>query len=532
MEELPDKIGRYPIVGRLATGGMAEILLGKVIGPSGFERPVVIKRALPHLAGQQAYVDMFLDEANIVAGIRHPNVVHVQELGQADGELFMVMEYLDGESAATLQRRLQKAGRQLPYGLASHIVSEACSGLHAAHELTDAEGRPLNVVHRDLSPHNIFITYSGQIKLIDFGVALALGRRTRTDAGQVKGKFAYMSPEQCTGRRVDRRSDLFSMGTVLYELSTGRRLFERSNKVFVLAAICKQDFPPPSTLCDGYPPDLERVVLRALERNPDERYGTAAEMRKDLYRVVGAQELETSPTDMLASMMEELFDSRITEKSNMIRLVKSGREIETVPAAHVDLDVDLPWVSQTAATLVAPKRPAGGDAGLASEDATILSPAVRRRRAAIAAVGGLTVAVLLALVLTRQGDGTDGASSPLGTTGPASAAPTPTATEAPTETSKASEDREVEFTIESTPSGATVIADGVERGKTPAQFTMPRGDDSLEVVVELEGYLPWIEQVVPEADVKRHPKLKPLDWQSPAPRGPRPQGKPKFRRFN
>ncbi len=173
---------------------------------------------------------MFVDEARIVAGIRHPNVVAVQELAHEGDELFLVMEYLEGESVGGVARRLVTRGESLRRSLAAFVIAEACAGLHAAHELVDDEGLPRDLVHRDVSPQNVFVTYSGQVKVLDFGVAKAANRNTQTEAGQVKGKFAYMSPEQCLGKPLDRRSDIFGLGIVLWELSTGRRLFKRGSE--------------------------------------------------------------------------------------------------------------------------------------------------------------------------------------------------------------------------------------------------------------------------------------------------------------
>src|SRR5262245_48097918 len=239
----PTQIGRYQIVGELATGGMAEILLGKLVGPSGFERPVVIKRILPHLAKRSSFVQMFLDEARVVARIRHPNVVHVHELGKDGDELFMVMEYLDGESLQNVQRRTRKNKERLPLALAAHVVAQVAGGLHAAHELADDAGRPLGLVHRDVSPHNVFITYDGNVKVLDFGIAKFAERATDTEAGQLKGKFPYMSPEQCRGLPLDRRSDVFSLGTVLFELVTGRRLFARDTGLLAMQAVVSDRVP-------------------------------------------------------------------------------------------------------------------------------------------------------------------------------------------------------------------------------------------------------------------------------------------------
>ena len=290
-----ERVGRYEVAGRLATGGMAEILLGRLVGPSGFERPLVIKRILPHLAEQQSFVSMFLDEARLAAQIRHPNVVSVSELGQEGDDLYLVMEYLEGENAAGLIRRSMVTGKNTDFALCAYIVAEACAGLHAAHELTDPDGNPLRLVHRDVSPQNIFVTYGGAVKVLDFGIAKAADRITQTEAGQLKGKFDYMSPEQCRGRALDRRSDVFALGIVLYELTTRKRLFKRSNKLAMLEAVCRDPIYPPSKLIKGYPAALERVLMKALKRDPDARYATAAEMRRDLLSAMREMNAPVAP---------------------------------------------------------------------------------------------------------------------------------------------------------------------------------------------------------------------------------------------
>jgi eukaryotic-like serine/threonine-protein kinase len=234
---VPTSMGRYEIVATLASGGMAEILLARLDGAEGFQRPVVVKRILPQLARTRSYRDMFVDEARIVAGIRHPNVVQVHELGQQDDELFLVMEYLDGESLGSLMRRLWSRGRRMDRDVAAWVVAEACAGLHAAHELTDEDGLPRNLVHRDVSPHNVFLGYQGGVKVLDFGIAQASERITKTETGQVKGKFEYMSPEQIQSRPLDRRADVFALGVLLYELTTARRLFKRPSLPRVIDAI-------------------------------------------------------------------------------------------------------------------------------------------------------------------------------------------------------------------------------------------------------------------------------------------------------
>src|SRR5690606_4471316 len=200
--------------------------------------------------------------------------------------LFLVMEYLVGENLASLVRRLTRRQERIGYGLCAYIIAEVCDGLHFAHELADEDGKPLGLVHRDVSPQNVFVTYGGDVKLLDFGVATAAHRLTQTASGEVKGKYAYMSPEQGQGEPLDRRSDIFSLGTVLYELTTLRRLFKRPNELQVMRAITEEPIPRPSREVPDYPRALEEVCVRALARDPDERYATAAEMRDDLLRVM------------------------------------------------------------------------------------------------------------------------------------------------------------------------------------------------------------------------------------------------------
>jgi serine/threonine-protein kinase len=400
--ELPKAIGRYEILGRLATGGMAEILLGRISGPSGFERLVVVKRILPHLARQQRFVAMFLDEARIVARIRHSNVVQVQELGQEGEELYITMEYLEGESVAGLLKRLVLRGHTLGAHLAAYVVAEACAGLHAAHELEDSTGAPQGLVHRDVSPQNVFVTYQGQVKVIDFGVVKAHDRMARTEAGQLKGKWEYMAPEQYLGKTIDRRADVFALGILLYELGTMRRLFKRFNEMLTMKAITKEPVTPPSRVVPDFPASLEAICLKALARSRDERYATAAEMRRDLLaamRGLPASAQEPEPSEALAALMREHFAERIEEKGELLRRVKDGVRVTNVPAAETDERVEVP----------------GGE-GLTTTGTTSSteSPVTRRRSAwgAIALAGVLLMggaAFAIVQAQSRRGDGADAA---------------------------------------------------------------------------------------------------------------------------
>lgn len=279
------RVGRYELLGEIATGGMAEIFLAREAeGPdAGAQR--VVKRILPHLARQTEFVEMFLHEAKLLARIRHPNVVVVRDLIATDDGLYLVMDLVEGWSVTAILRVLEVADQRVDPAAAAWIAAEAAAGLHAAHELQDDTGRSLGVVHRDVSPHNIMVGPDGAVTLLDFGIAKAADRASHTATGDVKGKVEYMSPEQCRGEALDRRTDIFSLGVVLYELSTSRRLFKRNGALAAMRAVCKEPFPFPSELIPGYPEPLERVVMRALARRKEDRFATAGELRAALLDV-------------------------------------------------------------------------------------------------------------------------------------------------------------------------------------------------------------------------------------------------------
>ncbi len=351
------RIGRYEVVGRLATGGMAEIFLGRLHGPHGFESPVVIKRILPHLAIEPHVVDLFLDEARTIANLRHPNLIHVHELGSDRGELFLAMEYLEGESAAGLCRRLARRDEYLDFELAAHIVAEACAGLHAAHEAKSPDGRPLEIVHRDVSPQNIFVSYSGAVHVIDFGIATSVDRVGRTDAGKMRGKVEYVAPEQVEGLACDRRADVFSLGVVLFELASGRRLFKRASAAEAMMAILNEQDPALTAFRPDTPQELADICARALVRNRRERIASAAEMRRELLGFI-RKSTDEDVGERLAERMKELFPDRIEEKADMLRRVRRGGEVSGLPPAEVDAAVELPTVAErTAVSRVSEPRP-------------------------------------------------------------------------------------------------------------------------------------------------------------------------------
>jgi serine/threonine-protein kinase len=311
------RIGRYELVWELGTGGMAAVFLARARGPAGFHKWFAIKRIHPHLAKDKRFVDMFLDEARIAAAIHHPNVAQVFDLGAGD-EHYIAMEYLHGEHLGVLAVRAVRQWGRIPYEIAARIVGAAADGLHHAHEARGPGGETLGLVHRDVSPQNVFVTYEGTVKLTDFGIAKAENRITHTQTGAMKGKCAYMAPEQALGQTVDRRTDVFALGIVLWEITTGRRLFKAETDAQTLMRITSGKVRRPSELESSYPPELERIVMRALATRPENRYPTAAAMARDLDRYIASTGKPAGRAEVRA-LMTELFSDRIHAKEDLLR---------------------------------------------------------------------------------------------------------------------------------------------------------------------------------------------------------------------
>jgi serine/threonine-protein kinase len=276
------ELGKYRLFARLGEGGMAEVFLAVARGPMGFNKLFVIKRLRATQADVELQRDMFLDEARLAARLNHPNVVQTYEVCESDGSYFIVMEYLEGQPLSHVMKALRRKKELLPHTMAARLVSEALSGLHHAHELRDYDGTALNIVHRDISPQNIFVTYDGQTKLVDFGIAKADLRATKTEVGVFKGKVAYMAPEQLQSELVDRRADLFAMGIVLWELLTGERLMAAGSTPQTLFRLLNHPIPRVSEVVPDVDPALDDLVARALQRDVGERFQTALEMREAL----------------------------------------------------------------------------------------------------------------------------------------------------------------------------------------------------------------------------------------------------------
>jgi serine/threonine-protein kinase len=269
------QFGKYLLVRQLATGGMAEVYLARQTGPGGFEKQCVIKRMLPQLAVDKQFVQMFLDEARIAAHLAHPNIVQIFDFGQVGADYFIAMEYVRG---VDLNQLLAASGGRVPPAIALRLIGAVAEGLDHAHRATDSRGQPLGLVHRDVTPSNVIVSYDGVAKILDFGIAKASARVSRTEVGVIKGKLPYMSPEQVGGEPLDGRSDIFSLGTMLYELTVGEKPFDGTNPAEISLKILHDDPRPPEVVVDGFPAELSALILRALAKRPIDRFASARDL--------------------------------------------------------------------------------------------------------------------------------------------------------------------------------------------------------------------------------------------------------------
>ena len=332
-------VGRYRLCGEVASGGMATVHVALLEGAAGFEKVVALKAIHPHLAKKKSFVQMFLDEARIASRLEHPNVCHVFDFGQADGGYYLAMEYLTGVTLSRFVQTCRARGldRKPRFtGAVARIIADAAEGLHAAHELTDAHGRSLQIVHRDVSPQNIFLTYSGVTKVVDFGIAHAKNKLHQTHTGEVKGNFPYVAPEQIAGRDVTRQADIWSLGVITWELLAGRSLFERETSVQTMFAVTTEPVPPLRKVRPSVPEGLEHVVQKALERTPAGRY--------DSSRRFGGELLSATPEPLssgeLSEIMETLFPG---EQASARSFVSRAMELQPVRSRR--------WVKPAAAAI-------------------------------------------------------------------------------------------------------------------------------------------------------------------------------------
>ncbi|HMA29433.1 MAG TPA: protein kinase [Thermoanaerobaculia bacterium] len=328
----PGAFGRYQLLEKIGAGGMAEVYKARMRGEQGFEKIVAIKRIVPHMATNADFVTMFVDEAKLAAQLNHNNITHIYDLGKVDAWHYIAMEYVEGKDLRTLLKLGKERGCPLPAELALFIAAKIANALDYAHRRLAADGSELNLVHRDVSPQNILISDEGDIKLCDFGIAKAASKVSTTMSGALKGKLQYMSPEQAWGKRLDRRSDIFSLGSVLYEMLTGRPLFEGDTDMSILESVREGEVAPPTSRGVEVPRRVDQIVLKALAKNPQERYQNASEFEKDLHAVLYTYQPSPGPAD-LAIYMHRLLEASQASDDEIDAAFDAARDMPSPVAA-------------------------------------------------------------------------------------------------------------------------------------------------------------------------------------------------------
>lgn len=372
--ERGQQFGKYLLLDRIAVGGMAEIFLAKQSGVEGFEKLIAIKRIRPHLSGHDNFVNMFLNEAKLAAQLTHPNIVQIYDLGRIGDAFFIAMEYVSGRDMSRVIPKCRALGIPYPYEYALKIASQVLEALYYAHNKSDAHGNAFGIVHRDVTPENILVGYAGQVKVADFGIAKASNllegnNRQETRVGEIKGKLSYMSPEQCMGKNVDHRSDVFSLGVVLYEWLTGFKLFSGDNDLAIINNIIEGKIYPPSYFKDSIPEVVETIVMKALEKDRKKRYQSAWDMQFDIDTFLASNEFTPSNIH-LSNFMKQLFKEEIDREQDFVaaRLQTPSRPYE------VQQTSDVIELSDDAVALEESK---GGEITTAQSTPVRLQPTVR-----------------------------------------------------------------------------------------------------------------------------------------------------------
>jgi eukaryotic-like serine/threonine-protein kinase len=376
-EPLPRRFGKYTLLRKIATGGMAELFLAIQKSVAGFEKLIVIKRILPAMNHDRGFIDMLLHEARIAATLSHANIVQIFDVGQVEGSYYIAMEHVHGEDLRSIVRQMRKkAVSEFPLEHTVAIMLAVCGGLAYAHEKRDLDGSPLNIVHRDISPQNVVVTFSGDVKIVDFGIAKSeTNIHQETRSGKLKGKVPYMSPEQARGEAIDSRSDIFAVGVMLFELTTGKRLFKGQSEFETLKLICEREYPLPSQIRAGYPPELEAIVMRALAKDRNERYQSARDMQAALEAFVRRERIPVSNI-ALTEFMQNLFEEKLASQkqdllagkqlADIIELQQSGElPVDDASSARLSSSVlSAPSAARTVTGVTTSAGRGGGKGGL------------------------------------------------------------------------------------------------------------------------------------------------------------------------
>jgi eukaryotic-like serine/threonine-protein kinase len=462
MATKPDttRIGKYRLIGELGEGGMARVYLALVTGMANFNKLVVVKQIRPHLAEDPDFVTMFLDEARLAARLNHPNVVQTNEVGAEDGVYYIAMEYLEGQ---TFRRVLSRLSDKLTLTMKLRVIEEVLAGLDHAHELCDYDGTPLEVVHRDVSPHNVFVTYNGQVKVVDFGIAKAIDSSAETRTGMLKGKIGYMAPEQARGDKVDRRADIFALGVMLWEIITGQRLFKGDSEITVLHKLITHQIPRPSTVAPDVDPALEELVLRAVAAEPGERFQTAAEMSAALESWLREAGDHTS----LREVGRVLAEGFATERQRIQVLVEAQIRQAEEQSGEVDQLVMLDQASQSIDLTGEPPTRTMTAATTVVLGAKPAAPA-KRQPLLWVAIAAIVIGAIGAILILPRGDDGQVAAAP-----PSSAPPTAH-----------------QLRIESRPPGAEVMCGEAVVGTTPFETEVVPGETPCAYRIAKSGYEP------------------------------------------
>jgi serine/threonine-protein kinase len=414
------RVDRYELMGEIASGGMATVYLARLTGMGGFQRFVAMKRLHPHLASEKEFVEMFLDEARIAARIHHPNVVPILEVGASQVGYYLVMEYIEGDTLARLLARAASTGKRLPVSIALRIAIDTLSGLHAAHELHDDTNQPVNLVHRDVSPQNVLVGQDGIARITDFGVARAASRLTATRVGQLKGKIAYMAPEQAAGsEELDRRADVFSAGIVVWEALAQKRLFKAENEAATLSRVITEPVPLLFQVSPQVSKEVSGVVMRALERDRDKRYANCAAFADALEAAAALKDKVATPRE-LAAYVNEVMGQEIAQQRDNVRSWLAHSEPTGARALELPSGV-LPSSSVSAAAMAIPGFVEASHSGVSGSLSMVQQP--KRSRAPLV-IGALLLTALLGgggFMLTRN------ARSVAAGAGPTEARPAPPA---------------------------------------------------------------------------------------------------------
>ncbi|GMV18823.1 MAG: serine/threonine protein kinase [Myxococcales bacterium] len=485
------QVGRYELLLEIASGGMATVYVGRQRGAGGFERLVAIKRMHPHVGAEPELAASFMDEARIASLIRHPNVVNVQDVHDAEGEHLLVMDYVDGPSLANVMRAARKRNERISRPAAIRILVDALSGLHAAHEITNLDGIPLGVVHRDATPHNLLLGSDGTVRLTDFGIAKAAERSVHTATGMAKGKFRYMAPEQARGGAIDRRVDIFAMGIVAWELFTGERLFQADNDAQILLEVAEGKYRTPSSVDPTIPAELERIVMRALSPKPDDRWPTAAAFA-DALDGWARQHAELVSSAEIARLVHEFCGATIVERRKALAAVLGGTR---QPAGFKSMRQT--QSSGTGST-------AGTSAPLTLDSVKVV-PAVtreeiaehqRRKRMTLvflaAALGSVAVGLLIVFATLVTGRGRPATATPPSAAPSHTAAPPPATVVVPSARVRVVVTSDTEISEIRGP-GVT----GVQFKEKGAELELPRSSESVTLLVRLSDGSELSETITP-----------------------------------